>query len=106
MFHKGENAKVKDIQGIHMRVLAHGKLGNMVEFRLVKGQSMPTHNHPFEQTGYIVSGKLELKIHADTQVLTAGDSYSIPKNKKHSAVALEDSVVIDHFTPVRSEYVE
>ena len=106
MFQKGEVAQVKDIQGIRMRVLAHGKEGNMVEFRLVKGQSLPTHHHPFEQTGYIVSGKLEFKIHSDTQVLVAGDSYSIPKNKKHSAVALEDTIVIDHFTPVRSEYIE
>lgn len=105
MFKKGESAAVKDIQGIHMKVLAHGKEGNMVQFNLVKGQSLPTHHHPYEQTGYVVSGKLELKIHADTMVLEGGDSYSIPKNKKHSAVALEDSVVIDHFTPLREEYL-
>jgi quercetin dioxygenase-like cupin family protein len=37
-------------------------------------------------------------------VLRAGDSYVIPGGLAHSCLALEDSLAIDIFSPVREEY--
>jgi len=35
----------------------------------------------------------------------AGDSWCLPGNIEHSAEALEDSVVIEVFSPVREDYL-
>ncbi len=105
MFLKAEDAKIKDIKGIEMHVLAHGKNSMVVEFHLLKAQTVPTHSHPNEQVGYVVSGKLELKIEDEVRTLESGDSYNIPEGVEHSSVALEESIVLDYFTPLREEYL-
>lgn len=105
MFLRAEDAKIKDINGIEMHVLANGKKSMVVEFHLLKAQSVPTHSHPNEQTGYVVSGKLELNIADEVLTLGPGDSYNIPEGVEHSGVALEESIVLDYFTPLRESYL-
>jgi quercetin dioxygenase-like cupin family protein len=69
-----------------------------------KGQLVPNHAHPNEQCGYVISGKHKITI-ADVQtLLKSGDSYSIPKNVKHSWEVLISGEVIDFFTPPRTDY--
>jgi len=50
----------------------------MTEFRLDQGAVLPRHKHPHEQTGYLVSGRIELTIGAETHEVSAGDSWCIP----------------------------
>jgi len=70
-----------------------------------KGNVVPFHKHASEQVGYVVKGKLRLKIeNEDLGTITAGDSYLIKGNMLHSLEALEKSVVVDIFSPPREEY--
>jgi quercetin dioxygenase-like cupin family protein len=39
------------------------------------------------------------------KVLTAGEVLRIPPNAPHSAVALEDSVAVDLFSPPREDWI-
>ena len=77
----------------------------MSEFRLQKGAILPRHSHPHEQTGYLVTGKMELTIGAETSLLEPGDSWCIPGDMEHNATVLEDSVAIEVFSPVRADYL-
>jgi quercetin dioxygenase-like cupin family protein len=44
-------------------------------------------------------------IEGETRELRAGDSYLVPGGASHAVTALEDSVCVDCFSPVREEYL-
>ena len=90
---------------IQLQTLAYGEKTLMAEFRLEAGANLPRHSHPHEQTGYLVSGMIELTIGDVTSAVNPGDSWSIPGGVEHNASAIEDSVAIEVFSPVREDYL-
>ena len=90
---------------ILMRPLAHGEKMNMIETRLAKGGVHSLHSHPYEQCGYLVSGKTRLTVDTRTYEVSPGDSWCVPADVKHQAEILEDSVIVELFSPVRKEYL-
>ena len=90
---------------IEMKTLVHGEKTLMVEFQMKKGALLPCHNHPHEQTGYLISGGMELTIDHETFSVGPGDSWCIAGNIGHSALILKDSVAIEVFSPVREDYL-
>ncbi len=95
----------KVLDKIRQKTLVHGEKTLMTEFRLEKGAVLPRHSHPHEQTGYLVSGALDLTIGPETHRVEPGGSWCIPGNVEHNAVAREQSVAIEVFSPVREDYV-
>ena len=69
------------------------------------GNKVPFHNHPNEQAGYVISGKIRIRFSGNNQLLTAGDSYVIPVNTDHNAEVIEAGEAIDVFTPPREDYI-
>ncbi len=72
---------------------------------LKRGCFVPSHSHENEQFACILSGKLKFGIGAvgsrDFKEVTvsAGEVMHLPSNVLHSAEAVEDTVVIDVFSP-------
>lgn len=93
------------MDGVAMRPLAFGEKTNLCEFKLSKGYRLPAHFHPYEQTGTLVSGKLNFRISDKWYLAEPGDAWSIPENAEHEVEILEDSVVLEIFSPVRSDYL-
>lgn len=93
------------IPGIEIKTLVHGESTLMSEFRLKTGSLLPKHAHPYEQTGYLVSGRLALTIGGERRELAPGASWCVPANVEHTADVLEDSVAIEVFSPARSDYL-
>jgi unsaturated pyranuronate lyase len=93
------------LPGIRRRTLSYGAATLMSEFRLEAGYPLPAHEHPQEQTGYLVSGRLRLTIGGETRDVGPGDSWSIPGGVPHGAETLEDAVAIEVFSPVRDDYL-
>lgn len=90
---------------IQMKTLVHGDRTLMTEFRLEEGAVLPRHKHPHEQTGYLVSGRIELTIGSDKHHVSAGDSWCIPCSVEHGVIARESSIAIEVFSPVREDYL-
>ena len=88
-----------------MRALAFEKKTILCEFRLEMGNRLPAHDHPYEQTGYLISGKLNFRIDNELFLTEPGDSWSIPQNVEHEVEILEDSVVLELFSPIRPDYL-
>ena len=93
------------LPGIGMRTLCYGARTLMTEFQLAGGSSLPRHAHPYEQTGYLVSGHLVLAIGDETHEVRPGDSWCIPGSVEHGAEVLQDSVALEVFSPVREDYL-
>ena len=93
------------LDGIELKTLVYGDKTLTTEFRLKKGCTLPDHAHPHEQTGYLVSGHMILRIGSEVFEVTPGDSWCIPGDVSHGADILEDSVAIEVFSPVREDYL-
>lgn len=90
--------------GSFRKTLGWGERTLLSEVTFVKDGVVPMHSHPHEQIGYVARGAIEFTIGNRIAVLRAGDAYVIPGSVPHGCRALEDSLAIDIFSPVREEY--
>ncbi|MCW8859336.1 MAG: cupin domain-containing protein [Deltaproteobacteria bacterium] len=93
------------IDKIDMKTLVYGEKTLMSEFHLRKGALLPRHSHPHEQTGYLLTGKMEMTIGNETFTVESGDSWCIPGQIEHNVRVLEDSIAVEVFSPVREDYL-
>ncbi len=100
-----EGSSVEMAEGIRRRTLAHGDRTVICEFSFKKGAVVPSHSHIFEQTGYLISGKLLFTINGDEREVNPGDGWCIRANVEHSALVPEDTVLVEVFSPVREDYL-
>ncbi len=106
MFNKSSLSGYKDpLDKIKMKTLVYGEKTLLTEVKLEMGALLPRHSHPHEQTGYLVSGRIDLTIGDATHQVGPGDSWCIPGSVGHNAVAHEDSVAVEVFSPVREDYI-
>ena len=75
---------------------------------LARGAVVPTHSHVSEQITCIEKGALRLWIGADEEEVTlrAGEFVVIPPDVPHRALAVEDTVDIDVFSPIRQDWLD
>lgn len=105
MIVKKENATNRQFLGVDFEVLAIGEKSMVTKMLYKITDNVPTHSHPNEQNGYVISGKYRLKFQDFDEILESGDSYSIPANVEHSLQILEAGEVVDVFTPIREDYL-
>jgi len=61
------------IDGVEMKTFVYGEKSLLTRFHLKKGSILPKHSHPQEQTGFMISGKMELFIDgAHTPIVCPG----------------------------------
>ena len=73
---------------------------------LAKGAVVPEHHHESEQITYILEGALEFEIDGKRLVVGKGQVLRIPSNVPHKAVALEDTLDLDVFSPIRHDWLK
>jgi quercetin dioxygenase-like cupin family protein len=92
--------------GVTRRILSYDKGMMVCELTFKKGAVGALHHHPHEQIGYIISGSFEVSSDGKKEILKAGDSYLAEPNSVHGVVALEDSKLLDVFTPMREDFLK
>lgn len=95
---------VEMFTGVHRKTLVYGDKAMICQISFAPGGDVPLHNHPNEQTGYVLEGTLKLTIGEELLVLKPGEAYVIPGNTPHAATADEPTVVLDIFSPPRDDY--
>jgi len=106
MFYKSNGNDYQSVlPGIQLKTLVYGEKTLLSEFKLKAGSLLPSHSHIYEQTGYLVAGKIRLTIGNETFDVEPGDSWCINENVNHHAEILEDAVAIEVFSPVREDYL-
>ena len=72
---------------------------------LKKDAVVPEHHHESEQITYILEGALKFQLEGREIVVGKGQVLRIPSNVPHSAVALEDTLDLDIFSPIRQDWL-
>ena len=76
----------------------------LAEHRMEKGWVGVRHSHPHDQLVYVVAGHLKVTCGEQTFEVRGGDSFVVRGGIEHQATAIEQSHVIDVFTPYRQDY--
>jgi quercetin dioxygenase-like cupin family protein len=90
--------------GLRRQVMSYSQNMMLVRHRMRKGWVGARHSHPHEQMVYIVRGHLIFEHPGGRFHVKTGDSFLVPGGVEHQASALEDSEVLDVFTPYREDY--
>ena len=91
------------------RRLITGERMMLAQVYLKRGCLVPMHQHENEQLTYILEGALEFTLGTDRArkvVVRAGEVLVIPSNLPHEAVALEDTLDVDVFSPPRQDWLD
>jgi len=90
------------------RRLVTGERMMLAHVYLDKGSIVPKHSHENEQLTYILEGALHFWIGEDQKeevIVRAGEVLLIPSNVPHQALALEDTLDVDVFSPPRQDWL-
>jgi len=91
------------------RRLVTGERVMLAQVYLKKGCIVPRHSHENEQITWILEGALRFWIGEDGAeeiVVRAGEVLHIPSNVPHMAEALEDTLDVDVFSPIRQDWLD
>lgn len=91
------------------RSLITGERTMLAHVYLKKGAVVPMHSHDNEQITYVIEGALQFRIGDDgpqALVVRSGEVLHLPSNVPHEAVALEDTLDVDVFTPPRQDWLD
>ena len=91
--------------GVRRQILGHGADLMMVTVEFDAGAIGPVHRHPHRQVSYVVSGRFEIEIAGERQILETGDSFYVAANLEHGAKALAAGTLVDVFTPTRQDFL-
>ncbi len=99
------NLPTKSIaDGITAKVVWGDKL-MILQVTMEPDAVMPTHHHPHEQMGLVVSGSLELAIADEIFPISSNSMYLVPGMTMHATKAGPNgAVVLEAFSPPREEY--
>ncbi len=92
--------------GVSRKFLGYDNQIMMVKVKFDKGAIGSPHAHFHTQATYCVAGKFEFDIDGHTQIVCAGDGVYIEPNLVHSAVCLEEGILIDTFSPIREDFMD
>lgn len=89
------------------KILNHSPNLMIVEVQFRAGGVGEPHRHQdHEQIGYILRGRFEVTVGDEKKILKTGDSFYAGRNVLHGVVALEDSALLDIFTPRRDDFLK
>jgi quercetin dioxygenase-like cupin family protein len=104
--HLDKQETVENPPGIFRTTLAFNDATMVCHFTLKPGSEIPLHNHGAVQNGFVIRGKVKFNLEgSDSFVAEAGSGYVFDSYEYHGAQVIEESEIIECFSPMRPEYV-
>ncbi len=88
------------------RKIISGENEMIAHVYLKKGAVVPEHSHVSEQITYILEGVLKLSVDGQALTVAAGQVLVIPPNVPHKALAIENTLDVDIFSPIRRDWLD
>jgi len=99
------SVELEDLNPLLKRQFVVGENVMIARVLLKKGCVVPLHSHHNEQVTYILEGALKFVLKDREVIVRAGEVLCIPPNLPHEAIAMEDTVDLDIFTPPREDWI-
>ncbi len=90
--------------GVKRRIVVDGEKLMLVEVHFEKGGVGTLHSHPHEQAVYVLKGTVRFTRGGETFEVKAGEQTLVPSGTTHGLVALEETLLLDVFSPPREDF--
>ncbi|HET9178990.1 MAG TPA: cupin domain-containing protein [Terriglobia bacterium] len=100
-----ESMRKEQMNASIWRKVVNGEKMTMAQLSIDKGGVVPVHQHENEQMSYVVEGALKFDIAGQEVIVRKGEILHIPLNVPHGVVALEDTLSLEIFVPVRQDWM-
>ena len=102
---ESENPWIDIVPGIKRRTVVAGTTMYQMHAELAAGSQLPEHTHAQEQIAHVVRGRMRMIVAGVPHELGAGESIYLASNVPHGVETIEDTTVIDTFSPPREDYL-
>ncbi len=99
------NPWIEIAPGIKRRTATAGASMYQMRAELAAGSRLPEHAHPQEQIAHVIKGRMKLIVAGVPHELAEGDTFYLGSNVPHGVETIEDTTVIDTFSPPRDDYL-
>jgi len=96
---------LESMSDVISRRVFSGEKAMVAQVYLKKDAVVPLHSHESEQITYILDGALKFELQGREVTVRKGEMLLIPSNVPHRAVALEDTLDLDIFSPIRHDWL-
>ena len=104
---RSSSKTVENPKGVFRTTMSYNPQIMLCHFILKKGALIPLHNHEAVQNGYVIRGKAKfLRADGSSFLARSGSGYAFGPGESHGAEALEETEVVECFSPMRPEYAE
>jgi len=103
--HRWDEIALEKVTEMISRKIVSGEREMMAQIYLKRGALVPIHTHDSEQMTYILQGALRFLVDGEEIIVREGEVLHIPSRLPHQAEALEDTLELDVFSPVRAEWM-
>ena len=103
--HRWDEIALEKITEMISQKIVAGEREMLAQIYLKRGALVPMHAHESEQMTYILQGALRFLVGGEEVIVREGEVLHIPSRLPHQAEALEDTLELDVFSPVRSDWL-
>ena len=104
--HRWDEIALEKVTEMISRKIVSGDREMLAQIYLKRGALVPMHAHDSEQMTYILQGSLRVVVEGEEIIVREGEVLHIPSRTPHQSEALEDTLELDVFSPVRSEWID
>lgn len=105
VFYDFENMPIEILSDKISRQYIYSGESMLVKWIFKKGAEVPLHHHVNEQITWITEGSVRVFSQGKEFTIKAGEVIIFPPHVPHEFLALEDTIDIDFFTPVREDWI-
>src|SRR5687767_15461468 len=103
--HRWDEIALEKITEMISQKIVAGEREMLAQIYLKRGALVPMHAHDSEQMTYILQGALKFLVGSEEIVVREGEVLHIPSLVPHQAEALEDTLELDVFSPIRRDWL-
>ena len=103
--HRWDEIALEKITEMISQKIVTGEREMLAQIYLKRGALVPVHSHDSEQMTYILQGALKVVVGGDVLTVREGEVLHVPSGVPHQAEALEDTLELDVFSPIRRDWI-
>src|ERR1700686_3418237 len=100
-----DSVPLEKMSDVISRKVISGQKAMVAQGFLKKDAVVPEHHHESEQITYIMEGALKFELEGREVIVRKGEGLHIPSNVPHRAVAVENTLDLDIFSPIRIDWL-
>ena len=103
--HRWDEIALEKVTEVISRKIVTGEKEMLSQIYLKRGAVVPMHKHEAEQLTYVLQGSLRFLVGGEDVTVREGEVLLIPSWVEHQAEALDDTLTLDIFSPIRHDWL-